>query len=595
METTMRWTLLGPLALGVTALIAGCGGGGDSAPPPAAPAARPNILMILADDLGYSDIGAFGGEISTPNLDALVASGRVLTDYHTGATCSPTRSMLMSGTDHHIAGLGSMAELVGVDIAANVAPWGAANTYGLTNLPDGYEGYLNDNVLSLPQVFKDGGYHTYMAGKWHLATAPESPAVTGFGPFKPYPASFPGAKGFERSFALVQGAGSHFAPVPGKPIMADLGSKYIENDQAIALPSDFYSSTSYANKLIEYLEADKDDNKPVFGYLAFTAPHWPLQAPDADIAKYAGRYDEGYEVIRSRRIARQKALGLIPADFNPNAGLDSTFGRPKWDSLTPTQKAMEARKMEVYAAMVENMDRNIGRVIQYLKDTGRYENTLIVFASDNGAEGAPNQFPDNANTDNSLANIGRPLSNVTYGERWAEVSAAPFRLWKGMATEGGVAAPLVVRLPGQSAAKPKLSDLVHISDLLPTFLEAAGIANPGSSYGGRTVSPITGVSMLARLQDRTTNPPRGANDVLADELFTGRYVIRDHWKLVSVQAPFGDNSWQLFDLSNDRGESYNVIESNPTLAAQLMAEYDAYAARVGVVFAPGGLARAAAP
>lgn len=585
----MQKILMASLTLTAAALV-GCLGGGD---PPLA--ARPNILMIMADDLGYSDIGAFGGEISTPNMDALVASGRVLTHYRTGTTCSPTRAMLMSGTDHHIAGLGSMAELLGVAIATNTAPWGASNTYGLTSLPDGYEGYLNERVLWMPQLLADGGYHTYMAGKWHIAQSPASPAATGGAPFALYPDAYPKRRGFERSFALLQGGGSHFAPVTGKPTVADLGASYVEDDQAVTLPADFYSSNSYTDKLIEYLESSKGDGKPFFGYLAYTAPHWPLQAPDADIAQYAGRYDEGYEVIRDRRIAKQKALGLIPADFHPNAGLDATFGRPKWNSLSPEQKATEARKMEVYAAMVDNMDRNIGRVIQYLKDTGRYDNTLIVFTSDNGAEGSPSQFVNNPNTDNSLANIGRPLSNVAYGERWAEVSATPFRLWKGMATEGGVTAPLVVRLPGQSVSKPQLSDLTHVSDLLPTFLEAAGIANPGTTYAGRTVHPITGVSLLARLQDRTTTATRGANDALVDELFTGRYVIRDNWKLVSVQAPFGDNSWQLFNLATDRSESHNVIDAHPTLAAQLMAEYDAYVARTGVVHAPGGLGRAPAP
>lgn len=584
----MRWNLTAPLALAAAAIVAGCGSGD---PPP-----RPNILMILADDMGYSDIGAFGGEISTPHLDALLASGRVLTDYRTGATCSPTRSMLMSGTDHHIAGLGSMAEAVGVAIATNVAPWGASNTYGLSNLPDGYEGYLNDRVLSMPQLLQAGGYHTYMAGKWHLAQIPASPGPsTGGVPFTVYPPAFPKAKGFERSFALLQGAGSHFAPVPGKPIVADLGSSYVEDDQKVSLPSNFYSSTSYTDKLIEYIDSNKGDGKPFFGYLAFTAPHWPLQAPDADIAKYAGKYDEGYEVIRARRIAKQKALGIVAANFTPHPGLDSSFGRPKWDSLSPAQKAVEARKMEVYAAMIENMDRNIGRLIQHLKDTGRYDNTLIVFTSDNGADGAGSPFPDNANTDNSLANIGRPLSNVVYGERWAEVSSTPFRLWKSMSTEGGVSAAMVVRMPGQTTQKAAIRDVTHVSDLLPTFLEAARIANPGTSHQGRAVKPITGLSLLARLQDRTGNGPRGAADVLADELFASRYVIRDRWKLVSVQAPFGDNSWSLYDLTTDRGETTDLIAANPVVAAQLMADYDAYAARVGVVAAPGTPPRAPAP
>jgi arylsulfatase A-like enzyme len=588
-----RRTLI-PIALGALALLQACGGNSDG-PAQTATETRPNILMIMADDLGYSDIGAFGGEISTPNLDALVASGRVLTDYRVGAACSPTRSMLMTGTDHHIAGLGSFGESIGNMIAGNVAPWGATNTYRLSNIPDGYEGYLNDRVLAMPQLFGDAGYHTYMAGKWHLSMAPAAPADNGGQVYKPYPPSFPKAKGFEHSFALLHGGASHFAPVPGKPIQSDLIPRYVEDDQPASLPLDFYSSQNYTDKLISYLDTSKGDGKPFFAYLAYTAPHWPLHAPDADIAKYAGKYDEGYEVIRARRLARQKALGLIPADFNPNPGLDTTLGRPKWDGLTTAQKASEARKMEVYAAMVENMDRNIGRLVQYLKDTGRFNNTLIVFASDNGADGGPVQlFPNDANTDNSLANIGRPLSNIVYGERWAEVSSTPFRLWKGMAAEGGIAAPLVVHLPGQTIQKPTLNDQMHVSDLLPTFLEVAGIKNPGTNYKGRSVKAITGVSLLARLDDRSSTPVRGANDVLAGELVGSRYVIKDQWKLESVPAPFGDiHRWQLFDLRTDRGETTDLIASYPHLAEQLATEYDAYAKRVGLVLAESPTVRRA--
>jgi arylsulfatase len=572
------------LALG----LAGCHAG-------KAQPARPNILMILADDLGYSDIGAYGGEISTPNLDALAASGRLLTNYHTGATCSPTRSMLMSGTDHHLAGLGSMGEAIASMVVNNVAPYGAANTYGFDNLPAGYEGYLNDRSLSMAQLMRDAGYHTYLAGKWHLATMPSGAQLaSGGAPFVFRAASYPNAKGFERSYAQLNGGGSHFAPVAGYPTVPDLISFHVEDGQPVSLPADFYSSNTYTDKLIAYIDSNKADGKPFFAYAAYTAPHYPLQAPDADIAKYAGKYAEGYEVIRARRLARQKALGLLPADFNVNPGLDEATGRPRWSSLTPAQQALEARKMEVYAAMVENLDRNIGRLVQHLKDIGAYENTLIVFASDNGAEGMASEFANNANVDNTLANIGRPRSNVTYGERWAEVSAAPFRLWKGLPAEGGVSAPLIVRLPGQAAARPALGDLAHVTDLLPTFLAAAGIADPGASYKGTAVNPITGVSLLGRLDGSTDGAPHGGQ-VLADELFGGRYVIRDQWKLVSIQPPFGDNSWQLYDLGSDRAETRNLAAERPEIVARLGQDYAAYAARVGVVWVPLASRRAPAP
>jgi arylsulfatase A-like enzyme len=573
--------------IGGCALALSCGGcGGDSdAPAPS----KPNILMILADDLGYSDIGAFGGEIQTPNLDALAQSGRLLTNFHAAGSCSPTRSMLMTGTDHHLVGLGTMAETVIRMVQTEVAPFGASNTYGFNNLPPGYEGYLSDAALSMPRLLRDAGYHTYMAGKWHLAT------VAAAGPSRYRAASFPNAKGFERSFALLQGAAPHFAPVPGRETSGDLAVGYIEDDIKVTLPANFYSSTGFTDKIISYIESNRRDGKPFFAYAAYTAPHWPVQAPDEDIVKYAGKYDEGYEVIRSRRLAKQKALGIVPADFNANPGLSSPPGRPRWESLTPGQRATEARKMEVYAAMVDNLDRNIGRLIQYLKDTGQYENTLIMFASDNGAATEPSTFADDANTDNSLANIGRRRSNVGYGERWAEVSATPFRMFKTYATEGGVSVPAIMRLPNQAQASAIARDLAHVSDLLPTFLEAAGIAEPGARYDGRAVRPITGISLLARLQDRS-GVVRGSGSVLADELFGGRYIIRDQWKMVSIpQAPFGNGNWMLFDLSKDRAETNDLAATRPDLVRELTQAYEDYAARSGVVFAASPLRRSPEP
>ena len=586
-------TALALTALGVT--LHGCGQS-QVVPSDSVVARRPNIVMILADDLGYSDLGAMGSEIQTPNLDALVATGQLLTNYRTSASCSPTRSMLMSGTDHHQAGLGAMAENIGIAMGGDVAPWGAKHKYRSGKPPRGYEGYLNEHVHYLPDLLGDGGYHTYMVGKWHIGFEAADPAENSGRPFRPRPSAFPRARGFERSFALLQGGGSHFARVPGKPTIADLGADYVEDDKPVTLPPGFYSSTSFTDKLIGYIDADKADGKPFFAYLAYTAPHWPLHAPDEDLARVKGRYDAGYEVIRARRIEKMKALRLLPKDFQPNPGLDDQLGRPRWADLSPEKRAMEARKMEVYAAMVENMDRNIGRLVKHLKENGSYDNTMFVFASDNGAEGGVNIFPDNANTDNSLGNIGRPRSNVTYGERWAEVSATPFRLWKGYQAEGGISSPLIVRLPGQSHGKPVSTDLVHVTDLVPTFLEAANVATPEATHKGRRgVLPLSGQSQLARLQGRQRDPVRGPNDVLAGELFGSRYVIRGPWKLVSVPEPFGANAWELYDLSRDRGETTDLSATRPEIKAELARAYEVYAVRVGVVDTPSGKRRAAAP
>lgn len=511
---------------------------------------RANILLLVADDLGYSDIGVFGGEIHTPNLDALAGEGRVLTAHHAAATCSPTRAMLFSGTDHHLAGLGTMVEVA---------------DEGQRGKP-GYEGYLNESSFSIAELLRDSGYHTYMAGKWHLGLDD---------------AHTPKSRGFESSFALLQGAASHFAPVPGKSVPAD-AVQYREDGVYTTIPATFYSSNFYADKLIAYIQKNVGDRRPFFAYAAFTAPHWPLQAPPDYIDRYKGKYDEGYEIIRQRRLAKQKDLGIVPADFEVNPGLPDSLNTPKWDSLTADQKAVEARTMEVYAAMVENLDANIGRIIQSLKDAGRYEDTFVFFESDNGAEGESSGIPVDGNTSNALENIGRPLSNVAYGRRWAEVSATPFRLWKGFSTEGGVSVPAIARFPHQLDPQSPITQFTHVTDLAPTFLELAKIANPGSIYQGHDVHPMTGVSFLQAVYGDAA-PIRGTGAVIADELFGRKYVHKDNWKATWIEQPWGSSAWALYDLETDRAEAHDLASTKPEVVVDLSTIYDDYAKRVGVV------------
>ncbi|MDB4973622.1 MAG: arylsulfatase [Myxococcaceae bacterium] len=510
--------------------------------------ARPNILLLVADDLGYSDIGAYGGEISTPNLDTLAAEGRLLTQHHSAATCSPTRSMLLSGTDHHLVGLGTMAEVLQPEQVGK----------------PGYEGYLNQKSLSIAQLLQDSGYHTYMAGKWHLGLTEDKS---------------PKAWGFESSFVLTSGAAAHFAPREGAPTAAEK-VVYREDGVQTTVPADFFSSDFYASKLISYLDAHAGDGKPFFAYAAFTAPHWPLQAPADFIDRYRGRYDAGYDAIRNARLAKQKQLGIIPQDFQPNPGLPASETNPKWEALTPEQRQSEARRMEIYAAMVENLDHNIGRLIQYLKRTGQYDNTFVFFESDNGAEGGTG-FPD-VGADNSFANLGKVGSNVNYGKRWAEVSATPFRLWKAYSSEGGVSVPAIARLPKSQSGQKLFSGFSHVSDLAPTFLELARAADPGTNYKGREVFPITGHSLLPVLQDRA-NAVRAPGEVLVDELFGRRYVRKDQWKLTWVEAPYGTSNWQLYNIDSDRGENTDLATQQPDVFNALTGEWDKYVTRVGVV------------
>ncbi|WP_250503997.1 arylsulfatase [Caballeronia sp. AZ7_KS35] len=624
------------VALAVASLfaLASCGSSSDSSPTtaPVAAAKRPNILYIMADDLGYSDIHAFGGEINTPNLDALVASGRILTNHHTGTVCAITRAMLISGTDHHLVGEGTMG----------------TPTDERKGLP-GYEGYLNDRALSVAQLLKDGGYHTYMAGKWHIGSGIVG-STTGGG-------QTPDQWGFEHSYALLGGAATnHFAHEPAGSKNYTEDGQYVQPGQpgqpggAGGSPSVFYSTDFYTQRLISYIDSNKGDGKPFFAYAAYTSPHWPLQVPEPYLHNYAGKYDAGYDVIRNARIARQKALGIIPADFNPYQGAPETltsspatanngtanakyisavhnaaqgysdYGpgtvNKSWNSLSAAEKKAQARYMEIYAGMVENLDHNIGLLIQHLKDIGEYDNTFILFQSDNGAEGWPIDSgadptaTDTANasdavystlgTDNGQQNARR----LQYGLRWAEVSATPFRFTKGYAGEGGVSTPLIAHLPGQTAQLPSLRAFTHVTDNTATFLAVAQITPPTQPapasintltgvdsnkgkvvYNNRYVYPVTGQSLLPILKGDGTAEVHTA--AFGDEAY-GRGYLRSsdgRWKALWTEPPTGpaDGHWQLFDLQADRGENNDVSAQNPSVIDSLVQQWNSYMSTVGGV------------
>ncbi|WP_296931699.1 arylsulfatase [uncultured Marinobacter sp.] len=512
----------------------------------AAQAEKPNFLLIVADDLGYSDLGAFGGEIETPSLDALADEGIRMTNFHTAPTCSPTRSMLLSGTDNHQAGIGNMAELLTAEQKGK----------------PGYEGYLNDLVATLPEVLRDNGYSTSIAGKWHLGRTEElSPA----------------ARGFDHSWVLVQGGASHFDD--GRAIIGvDPKAVYLEDGKQVEVPEGFFSSDFYADKVISYIDAAGD--KPFFSFLAFTAPHWPLQAPDSYIKKYEGRYDEGYEAIRQQRLDKMKEMGLVGHQLAANVPFDEL---PSWDELTDEQRKVEARKMEVYAAMVDNMDENIGRVLAHLESTGELDNTVVLFMSDNGADGnSPEVLPKNkewiaSEYDNSYDNIGWPNSYIWYGAQWGQVSATPWPMWKGYPTQGGLVVPAILNLPGDDAQGKISNEFFHVMDVMPTFLELAGIEQPTSPYNGRDIFEIQGVSMLPGLNG---NGPE--NRVVGWELF-GRSAVRmGDWKIRLLEEPYGPGQWQLFDLANDPTETTDLSDKNPEKLKELLAEWDNYIRRNGV-------------
>lgn len=515
---------------------------------------RPNILVIVADDLGYTDLGAYGGEIATPHIDSLADSGLLLTNFHTLPTCAPTRAALLTGTDNHTAGIGSQV----ITPAQEGQP--------------GYEGYLNERVVTIAEVLQGEGYRTYHAGKWHLGTAEEHD---------------PRARGFQETFTLIPGGASHFADAtplhPTEPVV------YRRNGKAVdTLPADFYSTRYYTDSLLSWLELDKASGKPFFAYLAYTAPHDPLHAPTSYIEKYRGRYDEGFEVLRRQRFAALKARELI-ADHHELPPWPAVI--PRWDTLSSEEQANKRRDMEVYAAMIDVMDEQIGRVLHWLQNNGELENTLVVFFSDNGANGAPpSVYPTHTREfherfDNRLENRGAMGSFVSPDAGWATASTAAFRLFKLFSTEGGIRTPAIIRPPAGSPA-PQVSDrFVHVRDLMPTFLELAGADHPAAASDA--IAPMQGQSLLPLVA--------GMPELMADSVSVGyelhgtRAFIKDGWKILRTPVPMGSGQWQLYDLKNDPGELNNLAFREREKRLELISAYNTYALEQGIIHSPPGI------
>ncbi len=522
---------------------------------------RPNFLLIVVDDMGFSDLGAFGSEIDTPHLDALAYAGIRLTDFHSAPACAPTRAMLLTGTDHHLAGIGGMVETTRPDFEG--AP--------------GYEGYLNERVVSIAELLKEGGYRTLLSGKWHLGDTPQT---------------WPAARGFERSFSLLPAAHDHFGREISNPAFP-LPMYAEDNAYVTTLPEGFYSSDYFTDRLIGFFEEGKQakDERPFFAYLPFSAPHYPLQAPDAEIAKYRGVYDAGPDALRDARLRRLVELGVIPADTVPHPVVTK---EPGWDEYSDEQKALSARTMEIYAAMVDRVDQNVGRVVAYLKQTGQFDNTVIVFLSDNGAEGAiaeamPIHGPHIAKRvretcDNSLENLGRPNSYIWYGPRWAQAATAPSRLVKGFTTEGGIRVPAFIHWP--AAARKGVSSVFSTAmDIAPSFLDLAGIVHPAPLYQGRAILPPRGRSFRPWLEGRAEHVHPGGTST-GWELWGRRAIRLDDWKAVYVPDDDGASKWQLYDLSNDRGEIEDLAGQHPEKLAELLDLWRQYVEETGVIETP---------
>jgi arylsulfatase A-like enzyme len=512
----------------LTALVATTAASPAASPSIAGTGKRPNIVIILGDDLGYSDLGCFGSEIKTPNLDSLAKAGVRFTQFYTSASCSPTRSMLLTGVDTHLNGLGCMNE------------WAAPNQWGV----DGYEGYLKTNLVTLPQMLRDAGYHTYMVGKWHMGKQPDE---------------IPAARGFERDFSLLDGAGSYwdmesFTAANPKSTFTEDG-RYLRK-----LPKNYYATKTYTDKVISFIEEGRKDGKPFFAYVSHQAPHDPYHLPREWRSRHVAEYDKGWDVVRKERLKRQIQLGIMPAGTELS---ERMWFIPDATLLAPISRAILGKKMELYAGMVENMDYHTGRLIDYLKKIGEYDNTIFIVFGDNGAEGADlfKMLAGTPGTRNYLfASIqwsqthpnawGDPHSYVGYGPMWAQVSMTPLSQYKAFMCEGGIRNCLIVKGPVVKRPAGSINGgLMHVADLMPTLLEVAGTSYP-KTVNGQEPPPLLGKSWVKMLAGEEESP-RAAQDYLAWEIFGNRAVRQGDWKLVWEYKPYGTEQWELFNLAAD--------------------------------------------
>ena len=490
----------------------------------------PNILLIMADDLGYSDIGCFGGEIATPNIDALAQQGIRLTQCYNNGICAPSRASLLTGQYPHQTGIG----FFNIDLKEK-----------------GYEGYLSKETPTFGEVFQQAGYETFMTGKWHVGNDSIHQPIE---------------RGFDRFFGFLDGASSYF---DDQPIMKVIhNASFYEGRNKAKLPEDFYATDFITDKGIKFL-SDRNPTAPFLLYMAYNAPHWPLHAKDEDVAKYKGRYDMGWDSLRTQRFDRQAALGV--ADRQSPQASDSSF--PAWNTLSEEQQASWAKKMEIYAAMVDNLDQNIGRLIQYLKEQQQLDNTLILFVSDNGADNwdikkMPVFVP-------SKGELGKPGSNESYGRPWASVSNSPLREYKSKPYEGGISSPFIARYPKLIPAGTTKKGFIHFVDFLPTLLAVTEVPFP-QQVNDTDAKPLPGESFLPLL----TGKDWQRQTPIYYEWGGNRAIRAANWKLVSK---YPAKKWELFDIDTDRAEAINLASVHPEIVERLQAQYDKWAEVTGVV------------
>ncbi len=524
---------------------------GLGAAPALAQTEKPNFVVILIDDAAFMDLGIYGGEARTPNIDALAADGAMFTRYYTSPLCSPSRAMLLTGMDNHQTGVSTIPEV-------------------LPKEHEGQPGYtmrLEPGVATIAERLKPLGYRTLMTGKWHLGSGE---------------GDLPVSHGFDRSFALDASGADNWEDKSYMPYYAD--APWYEDDVPASLPDDFYSSEFIVDQMMTYMD-EGDADAPFFAYLAFMAVHIPVQAPPEFTANYAGVYDAGWDATRTARWERAKERGYVPADA-ALAPMPDNF-RP-WESLPPEEQKLYAARMQVNAGMLEAMDHHVGRLIEHLKSTGQYDNTVFVVTSDNGPE------PSRGDTDPrlkfwmdmngyhlDLEGMGEKGSWAFIGPEWAMAAASPHDKFKFLGSEGGIRVPFIMAGAGLGEGG-RVDARAFVTDVAPTLLALAG--------GGpepKGAKPMTGRSLLPLLRGETS-AVYGPDDAIVIEVSGNAAVIKGDYKLTRNQLPHGDARWRLYDLSKDPGETTDLSASFPEIYDDLSTEYADYSKRVGVLEVPEG-------
>jgi len=522
-------------------------------------AKKPNIVLILADDLGFSDIRSYGSEINTPNLDQLAQQGLRFSNYHTSASCAPTRAMLLTGVDSHRTGVANIAEAL-TDTQAG-SPF--------------YRGTLNHNVVTVAMQLKNAGYHTYMSGKWHLGH--KEPALR------------PINRGFEQTIMMPYSGADNWQQRSYLPNYSEV--EWYANGQEITLPEDFYSSKYIVDKSIEFINSNTDDGKPFFSYLAFQAVHIPVQAPREFTDKYLTTYQQGWSVLREQRQAAVKRLGLIPQDA-PMKTLKSTLD---WQSLSNDDKKYQAKSMAVYAGMVDAMDHHIGRLVQHLKDIGEYDNTIFIFTSDNGAEASDpvavtRLFPlwmKLVGYSRDYDTLGEKGSYNYIGPSFASAAVGPLGHYKFYSGEGGLRVPLIIAGPNiDKSQQGKVTDaFAYVKDLAPTILQLTDTALPGTQYKGRNIEPMTGKSLVQLIEGQVSKI-HTENDAIGYEIGGNAALFKGEYKILFNRAPLGDGQWHLYNIVNDPGETLNLRDTKPEIFTELSQDYQDYVNDNGVLPIP---------